>query len=99
MSRKKKSFMARHKIGWIGVGTFVVLWIITSNIYSTFRASFEASVAVNQLKDSIIQYSIVQKVLYGNLGPNIINGIFFVLIILCLIPTVKDVIRFAKGKV
>lgn len=93
MVKDKQKPLSKHKISYISAGILVLFWIITSIIYDTFRTSFEASIAASQLKDSVVEYSLIQKMIYSDLAPNVINLTFGILIILCLTPAIKNLIN------
>lgn len=88
----EKNIFGRHKAGLIGAVVSFVIMLVLQNIYNIFKASFEASMAVKQLDDSIFTYSLVQKLIYGNLAQGAIRFVGVIIIILCLLPMVIDAI-------
>lgn len=93
MANKSK----KYGLQWTCIVVLIVLWRVFSNTYKTFTASFEAGIAPAQVNDSILQYSLIQKIMYGDLFPFLINLSFLVLIILCLWPIVRSRDIFNKN--
>jgi len=91
--KRKKSFVSSHIKGWIAAAVFVIVWYVVSDVYRMFSAAFEASVATNQVNDSIVEYSMVQKIVVWGMFPTTINVIFLVILLFCLYPTVHDLIK------
>jgi hypothetical protein len=88
-----KSFWARHKVGLIFSLISLVLWLISLSVYGTFQPSIEANLATAQVNDSIVQYSLIHKLLYDNLAEKIISLVFGIPTLVCLIPAVKDLLK------
>lgn len=61
---------------------FVVIAIIALKVYSVFRASLEAQIAVGQLNDSVVEYSFIQQLIVRDAFDSLVVGIFILVIIL-----------------
>lgn len=96
-SIRRKSFAAKHWLGWVMSVASLVLGLIVSKVYMVFRAPFEATVAVNQVNDSIADFVVHQQMTYNNLVGNVIFGVTAVLVVLFLVPTIRGLIREARG--
>jgi hypothetical protein len=96
--KTEKLFWGRHKVGLIASVIFFVLWFIALNVYGTFQPSVEASMATAQVNDSIVQYSLIHKLLYDNLAEKLITLVFLIPAMLCSIPAVKDLLKGKKSQ-
>ena len=59
-----------------------VLFYFANGVYSVFRTSFEASMAVKQVEDSVVTYSLVQQMLSTNVVASTLALVFFVSMLL-----------------
>jgi len=64
-------------------------------IYETVQGPIESQIAVNQLKDNVVDYSIARAVATSNL---ILNIIYFVLISLLFVIWTNPIISILKKK-
>jgi hypothetical protein len=93
---KEGSIIKKHIKGWITIIVILIMQAITTNLYELFRSPVEAQVAAKQAEDSIAWWGLYHSMAYGNLVPNIIMTIAIILIILILIPTLKDLYKIVK---
>lgn len=70
----------KSRIVWSVVALLVYLPM--TSLYGMFRPSIEASIAVAQVKNSVITYSLVQQVVQGNLVPNVLGLMFLLALVL-----------------
>ena len=76
----------------------LVLCFLSLSVYDIFSSSFEASIAANQLNDSISEYSIIQKIIIGDAIPILITVFWTVIIFILSMPLIEDVFnRVSKG--
>ena len=59
-----------------------VLFYATNSAYGVFRTSFEASMAVKQVEDSVVTYSLVQQMLSTNVVSSTLLIVFVVTMLL-----------------
>lgn len=93
MTEEKRSLFKEHKLGISMSVVVTLITIIGLNVYDTFRSSFEASVATGQANDSIVEYSLIQKLVVSNLGDTLIVGIGALFAILLIFPTIIDAVK------
>jgi len=87
-----------NKLGIVLSMALLITGIFALGAYGTFASSFEASLAVGQLNDSIVEYSLIQKVIVGNLIPSVIIFITALLMTLFLAPLVKSILNESTKK-
>lgn len=59
-----------------------VLFYAANNVYGVFRTSFEASMAVKQVEDSVVTYSLVQQMLKTNVVSSTLMIVFVLTMLL-----------------
>lgn len=59
-----------------------IAWGGVLRAYDVVEAPFLASIAKDQLNDSVIEYSVIQELMKGGHGQSIINFVFVILILL-----------------
>lgn len=70
--------MNKPKVTW-RVVVSVLLAVVSyaaNSVYGVFRTSFEASMAVKQVEDSVVTYSLVQQLLTTNVVGNTLLMVF-----------------------
>lgn len=77
--------MNKPKLTWRVVTSVVVAIALyaANSAYEVFRTSFVASMAVKQVEDSVLTYSLIQQLIVGNKVPSIL--MVTLLIILAII--------------
>ena len=89
----------KHKVGiWLS-SVITIIGVILLSIYKIFAPALEASIAVKQLNDSVVTYSLVQKIIVGGLFPNTIIILTLLLVTVCLIPLLKSVFKKFKEEI
>ena len=95
MAGKKKiePFYKRHILGWAMSAVTLAAAGTANAFYRAFRAPLEASIAARQVNDSAADLVLYQQMNHHNLVPNLIWALAVWIVILILIPTIKDLIE------
>lgn len=88
-----KSFVDEHLLGWAGSLFIGLAGDEVSDVYDALLAQAQTLAAANQVEDSVAAWVLHYQLSYGNLIPNLIVGGTIVLMLLCLLPTIKHAYR------
>lgn len=94
-TRTIKMFRARNYIIFAIETLLIIGYGITIHTYNVFRGAFEASIAVNQVEDSVIQYSLIQQLINNDMAGTLITSVFFVMIVMVILPFIYDLFLIA----
>jgi hypothetical protein len=92
------SFVKQHLTGWISAAVLGGAGLVANNVYQALIAQGQAYAAANQVDDSMASWMLHQQTSYGDVIPNLIMAGTFLIVFICLLPTIKHAIRLATTK-
>ena len=91
-------FLSSHSTGLISAALLAVAGVVVDNVYEALLAQGQAYAAANQVEDSMASWMLHQQASYGDVIPNLIIAGTVILVTLCLLPTVRHLIRLSVNK-
>lgn len=90
--------MNKPKATWRVIAT-VLLAVVCyqlNNVYNVFRASYEAKLAVKQVDDSVVDYSLIQQLITNNAVHQILLWIFILSVLFIWGMYMKKLLAFNR---
>ena len=88
----------KPKATWRVITSVVLAFVFytLNSTYNVFRASYEAGLAVKQVDDSVVSYSLIQQLITNNAVHQIIVWVFILCILLIWGLYVKKMLAFNR---